>query len=88
MGRSLGVVAACAALMSFGAVAASAQAQVTARGSVEQVQVTGAKKGAKLTLATAKGRSVAGKIDAPIPAEAEPGSSRSAPSGCPLPFGG
>src|SRR4051794_41769972 len=65
MGRSLGVVAAVAALMSIGAVGASA-ATLTARGSVEQVQVTGAQKGAKVTLVDRRGRTVATQKAGPL----------------------
>ncbi|WCB91936.1 hypothetical protein DSM104299_00615 [Baekduia alba] len=65
MGRSLGVVAAVAALMSVGAVSASA-AKVTTRGSVEQVQVTGAKQGARLALTNARGKTVATQKAGPL----------------------
>src|SRR3954447_14796069 len=57
MGRSLGLVAALAALMSICA-ATGAQAKITARGSVKQVQVTGARKGAHVTLTDHRGRRV------------------------------
>src|SRR6201991_1593714 len=59
MGRSLITLAAVAALITaFAGGSTSAQAKVTARGSVEQVQVTGAHKGATLTL-TRRGKHVA-----------------------------
>src|SRR5215217_8165576 len=49
------LLAGCAACVA----APTAQAAVKARGSVEQVQVTGAKRGAKLALVNRKGRVVA-----------------------------
>jgi uncharacterized protein len=58
MGRSLTTLAAFAALITAFAGTSVAQAKLTARGSVEQVQVTGARKGATLTL-TNRGKRVA-----------------------------
>lgn len=68
MGRSLGVVAALAAVSIGGALggAATAQGKVAARGSVEQVQVTGARKGATLTLVDRRGRRVASQKAGPL----------------------
>jgi predicted acyl esterase len=66
MGRSLGVVAAVAALMATCAASAPAQAKLTVRGSVEQVQVTGAKKGATLTLQTKNHKKVATRKAGPL----------------------
>jgi predicted acyl esterase len=79
MGRSLGRAAAVAAAMmsvcAFGAQAASA---LTVRGSVEQVQVTGAKKGQKLVLQDKSGHKVAtqraGSLGGAVFRDVKPGS--------------
>jgi predicted acyl esterase len=55
MGRSLGVMA---LALACAMTATSAQAKVVARGSAEQVQVTGARPHAKVVLKTARGRTV------------------------------
>src|SRR4051812_48185837 len=70
----IALVLACAACA---AAAPSAQAAVKARGSVEQVQVTGAKRGAKLALVNRKGKTVArqraGRLGAAVFRGVKPG---------------
>jgi uncharacterized protein len=65
MGRSLGVVAALAAGLVLGGTATAGAASLDVRGSAEQVQVTGAKKGQSLTL-TRNGRRVAKQRAGPL----------------------
>ena len=69
----IALVLACA----FAALAPPAQAAVKARGSVEQVQVTGAKRGAKLALVNRKGRVVkrqrAGRLGGAVFRAVKPG---------------
>jgi uncharacterized protein len=60
MGRSLGRAAVIAAVV-LGVGVGSAEAKLSVRGSVEQVQVTGARPQAKLTLTDRRGRNVAAR---------------------------
>src|SRR4051794_23477397 len=57
-GASIAVVAAALLVLVLVAASAAGAATLTVRGSVEQVQVTGAKKGARLALVTRRGRTV------------------------------
>jgi predicted acyl esterase len=77
MGRSLVVGAAVTAVVMASGGVGAAQAKVVARGSAEQVQVTGAKAGTKVVLKSAKGRAVqtrrAGKLGGVVFRAVRPG---------------
>lgn len=79
MGRSLVVAVLAGAVLASGATAA-AEGKVVARGSAEQVQVTGAKPGARVALKTARGRAVetrrAGKLGGVVFRDVKPGAYR------------
>src|SRR4051794_27450921 len=78
MSRRLALVAALAATACCAAAPSAGAAQLTARGSAEQVQVTGAKPGARLALVDRRGRTVgtrkAGRLGGAVFRAVRPGS--------------